>query len=529
MRIAIIDDDFFARKNIIEQIDWEQLSYPEIKEYSNGFDLIADIDNEAFDIIITDIKMAEMDGIELAKTIQKKLPEIKIIFISAYPEKEYLKSAIKLKAVDFIEKPINMEDLQKALVALASVYNIEKGQISNNTITEQFSYLEKMNQMCNFLIHNKTYDLAYYQELAEYFHFRKNDYSYSVCLSFKLFDLKDNINVLSRLEINLLSALSGSLRQDNIVQFFTHKNDYLIVVLCAKRLSRTDFQDTIFTISNQYISFLNELGIKTVCGIGETVAALDSLTISYQQSIIALQQAYYSGKLLNYYTVPSSPAFNNGDLYLNEYKKLILFQKKDETLQLLEKLRNDISKNCNTLISDTVNIYYELLEFLWKQAQDMHLTIFNSIKTKTDLIAKLNSFFSFKDLCEYIFNVNEQFFSQLNKNDYGNKFVNIMANFIDKNYSNPNLQILTISENVHLTPNYASYIFKKYTNMTINQYLNNIRMQAAKRLLENSDYTVEYIASKVGFMSNAYFTKVFTKVFGLSPNEYRRRHNENKG
>ena len=115
MKILIADDEDYAREGLIEEIDWEELGIDEIMQAVNGAEALKIARWFQPDIVLTDIHMPRMDGIAFAGELVKQLPGSKIILISGYMEIEYLKSAIELSVIDYIEKPAEVEAVKKAL------------------------------------------------------------------------------------------------------------------------------------------------------------------------------------------------------------------------------------------------------------------------------------------------------------------------------------------------------------------------------------------------------------------------------
>jgi len=132
MKLLIADDDAFTRSGLTKSINWNDYGIKSIETAEDGI--------QAFeislwfkpDILLTDVKMPRLDGIELAKKIRESIPDCKIIFMSAYSDKEYLKSAIRLSAVDYVEKPFRPSDVKEIIEKITQIGVKEYSQPSNN-------------------------------------------------------------------------------------------------------------------------------------------------------------------------------------------------------------------------------------------------------------------------------------------------------------------------------------------------------------------------------------------------------------
>ena len=115
MKLLIADDELLTREGLASSIDWESLGIHQIFQADDGLRALHIAKLQEPDIILSDIRMPRMNGIELVEKLTELLPDTSIIFMSGYSDKEYLKAAIKLKAIDYVEKPLNPEEVQKTV------------------------------------------------------------------------------------------------------------------------------------------------------------------------------------------------------------------------------------------------------------------------------------------------------------------------------------------------------------------------------------------------------------------------------
>lgn len=115
IKLLVLDDEYITRKGIINNINWSDLGVVLIEEARDGLEGLDMASRLKPDIIISDIRMPRMNGIEFCKQIREQIPECRIIFISGYSDIEYLKAAIHLNAISYIEKPISIEELQSVI------------------------------------------------------------------------------------------------------------------------------------------------------------------------------------------------------------------------------------------------------------------------------------------------------------------------------------------------------------------------------------------------------------------------------
>ena len=143
VKILIVDDESYTREGILETIPWEDLSITEVKEAFDGINALEILESYEPDIILTDVRMPRLNGIELSFKAREIYPNCSIIFMSGYSDKEYLKSAIHLKAISYVEKPIDLYELD---VLLSSHYNLDNYTFLKN----KFSVIVFLNLINSF-------------------------------------------------------------------------------------------------------------------------------------------------------------------------------------------------------------------------------------------------------------------------------------------------------------------------------------------------------------------------------------------
>lgn len=122
MKLLIVDDEVITREGIIQRLPWSDMGIDQIKQADDGINALEIIKTFDPDIILTDVRMPRMNGIDLAFKLKAVCPDYIIIFMSGYSDKEYLLSAIELKAVSYVEKPIRIKELEKAMKNAISLH-----------------------------------------------------------------------------------------------------------------------------------------------------------------------------------------------------------------------------------------------------------------------------------------------------------------------------------------------------------------------------------------------------------------------
>ena len=151
LKILIVDDEAPTRMRIIKGIDWEEFNISQIIQAEDGEEALHLCDTFIPDILLTDVRMPKTDGIELATRLTQRFPGIKTIFVSGYTDKEYFKSAIRLGAVSYIEKPVDLGELKDVLAETVSALNNDRSTAHKIKAFEQSRNLQKLMEVAGEL------------------------------------------------------------------------------------------------------------------------------------------------------------------------------------------------------------------------------------------------------------------------------------------------------------------------------------------------------------------------------------------
>ena len=523
MTILILDDDFFVRKNMINGIDWAALHIDTVLECDNGRDAIRLCGQRRIDLIISDICMPGLNGIECIRQISSFCPGIRFLFISAYPEKEYLKDIIRLHAVSFLEKPIIMDEL--ASVLRTQISEMEQELLRDSQIREASSLHSRQNgirlarQLSDpasdpgALLHTAM-ESGFWQQDASYLavmiSFSKNfydamepdftEYFYNACEA----RLDDRIRMIACFHRHNLSVwLSGPFLQ-RAIQLTKQLKPLLLSVL-EEHLLPAD--------------------VRFRIGIGNIVSSFSMLKDTYRQACIALQKAFFlpEGCCYFYQDIISEEApFPFTPDLLNDWRQYLLDDRLSDVADQLELLYARLQTKSNTLPSVICHFYCETAELLSEWCSRHGLSCFTDFENKYLLFEELSGFLYLRELHAFLMEHLRRLMAVESSWNYGNETVNRIARYISLHYSDPDLSLSEISEDVHMAQNYIVGLFKKYTSMTINHYIADHRIAIAKNLLRTTEKSVSDIAKETGFRNGGYFSKVFYKHTRLTPNEYRR-------
>lgn len=516
MKLLIVDDEELTRNGLLQSLDWEKLGIDEVLVADDGMNGLEVARENRPDIILCDVRMPRLDGIGMLAQIQNFQPDIVSIFMSGYSDKEYLMSAIKMGAVNYIEKPIDEKELEGA---------IQKA-IEQSLRHKRESAAEAMNA-------NQAADsLAYYLTMP-----------YNSCkasvdeLNTQFFKHYKNINkfkFISTIIVKLAGASEASYELPYIYQRLRKElaNSHIHIIYTEKRLfhlvyhiysDRPISDSTIEMVCARMQDAFSEKGNYYIA-VGAVEEGIVNAYRSYEAAVILLQKSFFftPGTLMkNGVTTPDKSGNIPG--IISELKAALSSPHEDTITGLLDKL-HDSCHNSTTLLPNQVKTYYfDLFSELYNHRQKNLLVDDLSLENNDNIMDIMDSCFSYENLHNLLLEKMKHFFDEMNSNVSENKTIYLIKNYIASNYNNANLSVKDISDYAHLSVSYLCTFFKAETGTTLNQYITEYRMDRAKQLLVDPRNKISEISDKVGYNDGNYFGKSFKKIVGLSPSEYREK------
>lgn len=534
-KVMIIDDEPIIRKGLKNIINWKQFDCEVCGEASDGTSGSELIRKLLPDIIITDIRMPEVDGLTMIREIKDLIPECKIIILTGYRDFEYVQEAIKLGAFDFILKPSKIEELTSIISKAVRELKYHKDKVEEINklkllfeqnipiLREKFLYdviyeinineediLAKMNL---FKIEMGKYTLIVVEnesqegtekELVQY---NKQLYQYGIVNSFNEI-FSDNFEVVS---INL--------------------NDIWIAFIVQTKENIGNYAEVINDKCNYMQKTVQScFGFTVTLALSSEGKTILELPKRFKECREALEHKFYIGNNSVIYYNDLNAFFKCEDYsMLEKYQKLLLEGIKTGNVKVVKEVLNDSF----SYIDGLGNIDKDYLkEYYWNT-----ISMVNSIRVSV-LVADHEENMNRKNIeslhnmirkCENIKELNsilEEVALEIAKKVYNfnNKSIKLVLrkamDYILEHY-NEQVTLNEVSEHTFVSTYYISRIFKKELGKNFVDYLNEIRIDKAKELLKDIRYKTYEIAEKVGIQDAHYFSKLFRKYEGVTPTEYR--------
>jgi len=505
IRAIIVEDEQVIRNGIEMHVPWKELGVDKVCSAENAEEAFFICEDYKPDIIISDIRMPGMNGIELCTRFREKLPESQIIFISGYSDKEYLLSAISLGAISYVEKPIAIPELSEAIEkAVVSVYRLNKqnANVLHSLLQPNESDAESAINALHLFERGKFLD---------------NDTIFYIGL------LKAKEEIRNAIEFEkVCQDKVDELIQKKSLHFMVDSIDSNIFVFLLSGDVNLDLKDTGFKKQLcEIILSIKKPEEKWFLGVGKEVEGLELLSESYQTAREALKALSYKGW--------NSYAFNDETSYeykeklpieeQNRFHKLLLAGKEKEANEMLDEIYQKLIENCAILNFYVRNLYFTIHNIIVQSDKALHL---NDSKLEEHYdIRFLDEAQSIEEMHEYILQHIKYVLEEAEEGIKNSFLIKTVIDYMNDNLKNKEITIQLLADVVYLTPTYLSNLFKKKTGMTIGQYLELIRIKKAEELLQNPFLKLYQVAEMVGYQDANYFSKIFKKRTGMLPSEYR--------
>lgn len=540
IKVFLVEDEMVIRRGIKNSIDWEKEGYIFCGEASDGELAYPMIIKEKPDILITDIRMPFMDGLELCKLVKEELPNIKILILSGYDEFDYAKEAIRLGVTEYLLKPISSGKLLEALNGVSESIRREKEdkdlvrkymeEMRENTEHEKQKFFEQM--------------IAGNLSMADALETGKK---YEMNLSAGMYNL-----LLFRFTLGEENRKSGELlgEAEYAIKKLTERLEYVFEfqrdVEGWAFLLMADNEEQMSERVKELSKDLEEImkNYSTIAyfgGIGQPVARLRELEESFREAERALA-ARFTMELNQIISVEDIRMAQNVDT-LDDIE-ITSFGEIEKTRTMLEKFLNngaedEIDEFVDVYINELpeenlksvlmrqyiiMDAYIVMMSFCEKiegiegemQAQSEELK--NSMKT-IQTLEEIKNYI--RMLLKKIIGVRDT----ISGRRYSD-IIEIAKDQIRKTYMSDEISLNTIAAEVGMSPSYFSSIFSKEMGKTFVEYLTEIRMDRAKELLMCSSMKTSEIGYEVGYKDPHYFSYIFKKTQNCTPKEFRARGKE---
>lgn len=527
--VVVADDEEELRRAIIRRVDWESIGFLVVGEAENGAEALELVEQKEPDLLLTDIRMPFVSGIELTRQVREIRPMTQIAFLSGFDEFKYAQQAIQYNIISYMLKPISMEELTGELIAIREKLDhlfqefnsmkqikIEKTEFLMPLLLDGFG--TNTGEAWEALLRKQAVESGVLQDL-------NNDFQYVVLVA----SIRDENgeNVTTQAQVHSVDTI---LRKYVKYESF-YWNGRIISLLIATPAS---FERYLHILVGEVVQSTERImGRNCAVGVSRVTASFSECHEAYREAMNALS---YAGEKTSGIFYIADEEHGEGIEeqeileIVNEVEALIRRGAENELAQYLEEM---FARITTTRLS-RVRVNYLMIQLLAAVCKIMYAvsdadsaaklqrsTFLESIAFQETPFAEIQS-----KVVEFCLSACRMIGSQRMKSSL--VLCRKTQQIIEQNYGDSDISLVSVSNEIGVSPNYLSALIKKETGKTFIDLLTDKRISVAKELLECTTMKIREISEKCGYNDQHYFSYCFKKCSGMSPNMLRQQKREDE-
>ena len=519
LKILVADDEKYIRKGLAATITQAGTQFHVCAEAGNGQEAFTLIEEHMPDVVITDIKMPKMDGVELVEKLNTDFPKIRKIILSGFDEFDYVRKSMKNGAVDYLLKPVDEDRVKKLLCSLDEEISAEKKSESENIETQK-----RINENLQVIKEKFFIDLISGKQSAgeeaagkrlKQFELPEEAGVY-FCIVISMDDynflVAENAEETEKKLLELKDVLQPFAANKRVLSPFIYDNNIVILASSDKCCDAP-----VKSAEKIHLGFPEELKPFFSLGVGDCVRYINEMDISYKSALSYLQHRYYKLATKIFSASNSSSVFM--PIESQETYEIIAEKIKDYFYAAEKKLLEDSLLRLSKDLADKMILPHETHKVLTKIYLKIEGGSAKFSKISSDIYGRefsyMDSLKAFDGLKQAIGFTIKYYCKVADKvAECGGKsskeIIEKVKKYILNNFKE-DLSLEKVAEIVYINPNYLSEIFKCKTGENFVEHITRIRMEQAKKLLRDLEYKTYQVGQMVGYEDPSYFSKVFKK------------------
>ena len=530
--VLIVDDEKYVRLWIKNCINWSEYGFKISGEAANGFEALQKIKEIKPRLVISDMDMPELDGAELIENANKIYPDTVFIILSGYKEFEYMRSAVKNNAVDYLLKPVKAEEIISVLQVVTSKLKIMD---KKNEERQKIKMIAKE----NFDLHKeKLFSSLLNGQIAN---------SQEVCDKLGKFDIQIDREFFSVISLNIdedcqnrraennmdtnmcvfsiINILEESFSQAGIQSYFINEKDEVIGIFNFDAHGEEFPQSIVNVCKHALDKIIKLLNIDVSIGVGSIVNDIMCIEASYKEAkkSLELRLLYGSNHVLTFLSTPENAHveildFLSDSCFMNAMASLNYEGCKEIITKTFDRIKELDMPGIDTIKM----IYYRLISIILKVIYDKGIVPSCMNIEEIEIFTAISSLSSIDHIKEkLLYYVQKVINTVSTKQNITNSAVEKAKAYIIK-HLHEDISLTSISKHVHITPNYFCTLFKAETKQKLFDYITYLRIEKAKILMKDKRLKTYKIGEMVGYKEPKYFCRVFKKITGRSPSNFRK-------
>ena len=530
--VLVVDDEAIVCQGIKEFLEASNLNISQVLTAWNGYEALDYLRMETVDLVLTDIQMDGMNGIELMESILSEKPEIPVVVISAYDAFEYAQKCIRLGARDYLIKPVQLQHLTEVVGRELSERDKKFKLLMEDSLKAKFS-MTGMTSLRTYILNEMitvSFEATDYPYIFEQIDLTLNGPYYSVFVIELLwkenYTLRDR-NLFKYAAVNIMEEL---LRDWSALAFYGQGNRIVAILQFSDNEevnSRMEAMTRLNLIGRKIIDNIKQyLHMDSVVGISPLRLGLNELPLCHREAAEAIKwHGVYDNHNVFYAEDFSIKQVQVEVDWLGKTERFIEWIKMGKKQQDAEESVNQFIEDIASIFNSgdsTAGIPLSIAYRVYATLLDMKETVGERYQELDPLVFfqfPMNALELTKQMSRYLLEAAEVIYQSMI--DHDKTMVQQAIHYIRNHYQHKGLKIQNVADYVHLSPNYLSYLFKLIAGETVWEFVTRLRMEEAKYLLVHTNMKRYEIADQVGYESPEHFTRVFKRYYGESPNMIR--------
>lgn len=539
-KLLIVDDEEEVRQGLTNKIPWNKYNFELIGEAQNGREALDIIEDNVPDIIITDISMPILNGLELSEYVSINYPTVKTVILTGFDDFNFAQLAIRFGVEDYILKPVLPKDIEELLL---------KFQVKLEQEIEQRENIKKLKQHFNesfpifrerflsLVVEGNIDDDEINGKIA-FFNLNLTG-KYFVIAAADIDNKNGNEKIFGDNDVELMRYavinIAKEITEKHAVGEALFHNGELVIIFSIDNAQNSGElnNETVFRKVYQVLEEIRQnvekyLKLTVTIGVGSVCQSIQRLKDSYRAALSALEYKIVVGESRIIFIEDLEPKRKAVIAFDEQTERRLLtavkFGTEKDINEALEHIFNTFTRN-KAAFQEYQLYFVELVAALSRLCRDFEIDPCEILGIRTNLYTDMLEFRSSKEVEDWIRGVCIKLMSYIFslRQNTTQILLNKALDFVNANYSDEGLNIQKVADYLHISQSYLSLIFKKETGETFLKYLVSVRLNAAVELLHGTYKTAE-IAERVGYPDISYFSYFFKKNYGLSPREYRNKY-----
>ncbi|MFZ7946918.1 MULTISPECIES: response regulator transcription factor [Bacillaceae] len=498
-RVMLVDDEPLITIGLQALLDWEDYGFEIVLTAESGEEALIFLKDNPIDILITDIMMGEMSGLDLIKEVKKIQPKVKSIVLTGYQEFEFIKQGLLLGIENYLVKPVDEDEL---VTTIQNVGRKLKTMTGGNQIQERSTLLD--NTLWRYL-NGEINKNDCFERLSLYnIQFVQPFHNVSI-LSFEQFQ-----------NAEISKEIRNYIEEHYSAACLYSPNQELIIIFGGKS------EEELHQLNQSLVEHLNNEGSASglfYLSMGNPVKRIEELEESFTNAIgFCLLQPFSNPNVLLSEMLPIDR--HEEVKKQQEFKECIVKQllKADgETLQVVDLFFEELTKKSPFISPQSARKYtFDLISYIHYSLQQDDVSYYTAAVERIAYSQNVEHLKAImKEYCR------ELLLSIHNQANMRSPIVQNVLDYIHASYDQ-GISLKTLGQQFHVNVIYLGQLFQKEVGVVFSEYLNRYRLEKAKELLKTTHYRAGEIGKKVGYSDTTYFYKQFKKTIGLTPSEWRK-------